>query len=148
MTKYRVKKNPTFGSGFVSEYFRGGEIVDTSDVEPDETGDFYLLGSTRDPEKFHYVNIRSLEPLTEPVRIWSEHLADINHALKILSDATKALKDAAPEGQPGHWSDLEFDFPGRVPINLDGEPTGWALEFVEDWDDWVLVIDVKEENNA
>lgn len=159
MTQYRVTDNPFWvnnGCSNPSDYFEAGQIVDTEGTKPDDLGDYYLRGSAKDPKACHFINEECLEPLEEtetetPVgstQVWSEHLADITRVLKILSDTRKALNEPAAEGVPGHWSDLEFDFPKRVPINLGGQPTGWALEYIEDWDDWGFVINGGEKNNA
>lgn len=74
---------------------------------------------------------------TEPTRVWSEHLADITRAVQIISDADKALKAAAPHGTPGYYSDLDFQFPRRVPITIGGVDTGWAIVWDDDSEAWM-----------
>lgn len=74
---------------------------------------------------------------TEPIRVWSEHLADITRAVQIISDADKALKDAALPGTPGYHSDLDFQFPRRVPISIGGVDTGWAIVWDDDSEAWM-----------
>lgn len=74
---------------------------------------------------------------TEPTRVWSEHLADITRAVQIISDADKALKDAAPHGTPGYYSDLDFQFPRRVPITIGGVDTSWAIVWDDDSEAWM-----------
>lgn len=81
----------------------------------------------------------------QPTHIWVEHLADIARALNILAEADKALKESAPEGTPGHWSDLEFRLPPRVPIELGAVDTGWALVYDEDMEGWVFEIGGSDE---
>lgn len=71
--------------------------------------------------------------------VWSEHLADINRALQVVSTAAKELAREIPPGQPGHWSELGFEI-GPVAVLLGGEKTGWSLQFSEDVEAWVAVF--------
>lgn len=73
----------------------------------------------------------------EPTRVWSEHLADIARALRIIEQASTDLNASAPQGEPGHYSDLTFELPKRVSITLDGTPTKWALVYDEDIEGWM-----------
>lgn len=157
MTKYRVSENPYYSGGATpSAWFVGGEVVDVPQGEqPDFEGDYLLLGSQKDPGDYYYINRDCLIPIDddapiekikpEPTHVWVEHLADIARALNILAEADKALKESAPEGTPGHWSDLEFRLPQRVPIELGGIDTGWALVYDEDMEGWVFEIGGSDE---
>lgn len=146
-------------------YFEVGTVVEAVDADASKTdvdGEVFVRGVTLTGNVFGYILPSALDPIeedapadeisqmgqeqgvtgfvptrTEPVRVWSEHLADITRAVQIISDADEALNSATPQGTPGAWSDLEFGLPRRVPISLGGIDTGWAIVWDEDSEAWM-----------
>lgn len=163
MTKYRVSDRPQRPEDYGPDpEFTVGSIVDV-DCDADGEGEVLAQGEGALVNKgWGYIRLDALDPIeegspadeisqmgqeqgvtgfvqtrTEPVLVWSEHLADIARAVQIISDADKALKEAAPAGTPGAWSDLEFGLPRRVPITLDDSDTGWAIVWDDDSEAWM-----------
>ncbi len=83
--------------------------------------------------------VTSLTPRRpEPTRVWSEHLADIARALKIINRLQWELSETIPLGEVGHDADLTYKFPARVPILVGGVDVGWSLAYSEDNETWMF----------
>lgn len=86
---YRVTSRPTFGLGGEndSDFFAIGDVFtvgdDDYDAGPDSDGDFYVLGSSDEPDVRHYVHKSCVTPMAA--------VAPTNDVERVSVKAVRAL---------------------------------------------------------